>query len=267
MIAIGLRGNDVVTVVQCIITVVVIIELEKTACTTRSSQFVLELLVNNNINVDTSVSNSSHQKNNCQSMCIELSTEKPSSVESVKQYSVFWCQASTKKNKNWEEATLVVKDRGITLKNMEGKENGKAVGYKLAQLQDLEYGTTILKVGGSGNKAHKFNSTSNEIKPRYNPSHPSALVMPRPPVDIQKESQRGTVIVDVVVDPLLSKHLRPHQRDGVVFLYECLVGFKTPNLYGAILADEMGLGKTLQCITLIWKYHQFITSSCYLPKI
>lgn len=104
----------------------------------------------------------------------------------------------------------------------------------------------------AGNKAHKFNSTSNEIKPRYNPSHPSALVMPRPPVDIQKESQRGTVIVDVVVDPLLSKHLRPHQRDGVVFLYECLVGFKTPNLYGAILADEMGLGKTLQCITLIW---------------
>ncbi|KAK4019512.1 hypothetical protein OUZ56_001528 [Daphnia magna] len=30
---------------------------------------------------------------------------------------------------------------------MEGKKIGKAVGYKLAQLQDLEYGT-ILKVGG-----------------------------------------------------------------------------------------------------------------------
>ncbi|XP_045027998.1 DNA repair and recombination protein RAD54B isoform X2 [Daphnia magna] len=458
------------------------IELEKAACTTRSSQSVLELLENNNKNVDTSVSNSSQQKNNCQSMCIELSTENPSSVESVKQYSVFWCQASTKKNKNWEEeAILVVKDRGVTLKNMEGKEIGKAAGYKLAQLQDLEYGTilkvggrevliqdqifeslissetsvgkisrvinpkidvkssgtlnhppfkkariqksqgvplevehppglrssqdvldlldnnqqnantslsskcspaknssypiqsaieqpllkalkqynvfwckasakkhknweeegiltvkdrgvilksmegkeisratgfkfaqlqelehgNILKVGGrevliqnqiidsvnisgncsspmpcgtqlqadgasslvnprppnkefvspflqTGKKAPKLNSTSNEIKPRYNPSHPSALVMPRPPVDIQKESQRGTVIVDVVVDPLLSKNLRPHQRDGVVFLYECLMGFKTPNMYGAILADEMGLGKTLQCITLIW---------------
>ena len=66
------------------------------------------------------------------------------------------------------------------------------------------------------------------------------------------ETQRGTVIVDVVVDPLLSRNLRPHQRDGVVFLYECLMGFKTPNMYGAILADEMGLGKTLQCITRIW---------------
>lgn len=60
------------------------IELEKAACTTRSSQSVLELLENNNKNVDTSVSNSSQQKNNCQSMCIELSTENPSSVESVK---------------------------------------------------------------------------------------------------------------------------------------------------------------------------------------
>lgn len=93
-------------------------------------------------------------------MCIELSTEKPSSVESVKQYSVFWCQASTKKNKNWEEATLVVNDRGITLKNMEGKENGKAVGYKLAQLQDLEYGTTILKVGGCEVLVCTFSSSS-----------------------------------------------------------------------------------------------------------
>ncbi|KAK4030485.1 hypothetical protein OUZ56_023721 [Daphnia magna] len=76
----------------------------------------------------------------------------------------------------------------------------------------------------TGNKDPKLNSISNEIKPRYNPCHPSALVMPRPTVDIQcKESQRGTVIVDVVVKPLSSKNLRPHQRDGVVFLYECLV--------------------------------------------
>ncbi|KZS20385.1 putative RAD54B meiotic recombination protein [Daphnia magna] len=76
----------------------------------------------------------------------------------------------------------------------------------------------------TGNKDPKLNSISNEIKPRYNPCHPSALVMPRPTVDIQcKESQRGMVILDVVVDPLLSKNLRSHQGDGVVFLYGCLV--------------------------------------------
>ena len=101
-----------------------------------------------------------------------------------------------------------------------------------------------------------------------------ALVMPKPPAEIQvfmyemkwqfplitinvhdlqwKECQNEVSIIDVVVDPLLSKNLRPHQREGVIFLYECVMGFKNRNMYGAILADEMGLGKTLQCITLIW---------------
>ncbi|KNE64149.1 hypothetical protein AMAG_19120 [Allomyces macrogynus ATCC 38327] len=41
-------------------------------------------------------------------------------------------------------------------------------------------------------------------------------------------------------------------RDGVQFLYECLLGYRMEGGSGAILADEMGLGKTLQCITLIW---------------
>ena len=125
-----------------------------------------------------------------------------------------------------------------------------------------------------GNKVPKIKPISNDIKPKYNPSTPHAIVMPRPPTEIQvkikpqseknikitvfsltlqwKESQNGNVIIDVVVDPLLSRSLRPHQRDGVIFLYECVMGFKSPNMCGAILADEMGLGKTLQCITLIW---------------
>ena len=58
--------------------------------------------------------------------------------------------------------------------------------------------------------------------------------------------------MDVVVDPHLASLLRPHQQEGVVFLYECVLGFRLDSGYGAILADEMGLGKTLQCITLIW---------------
>ncbi|KZC14747.1 DNA repair and recombination protein RAD54B, partial [Dufourea novaeangliae] len=57
---------------------------------------------------------------------------------------------------------------------------------------------------------------------------------------------------EVTVDACLVNALRPHQRHGIVFLYECIMGLKVPNYFGAILADEMGLGKTLQCITLIW---------------
>jgi DNA repair and recombination protein RAD54B len=82
--------------------------------------------------------------------------------------------------------------------------------------------------------------------PRHNPETPGALVMKRPK-SVRKEKQ----IVDVVVDPLLSRHLREHQRQGVQFMYECVMSMRESG-EGAILADEMGLGKTLQTIALIW---------------
>ncbi|KUL92479.1 hypothetical protein ZTR_02599 [Talaromyces verruculosus] len=58
--------------------------------------------------------------------------------------------------------------------------------------------------------------------------------------------------VPVVIDPRLSKILRPHQIEGVKFLYRCTTGMIDENANGCIMADEMGLGKTLQCITLMW---------------
>ncbi|KAI6132160.1 DNA repair protein, SNF2 family [Pisolithus croceorrhizus] len=58
--------------------------------------------------------------------------------------------------------------------------------------------------------------------------------------------------VPVVIDPRLSKVLRPHQVEGVKFLYRCATGMMVENQYGCIMADEMGLGKTLQCIALLW---------------
>ncbi|KAG5438349.1 hypothetical protein PCANB_002837 [Pneumocystis canis] len=58
--------------------------------------------------------------------------------------------------------------------------------------------------------------------------------------------------VAVVIDPKLSKVLRPHQIEGVKFLYQCVSGMIDPRANGCIMADEMGLGKTLQCITLMW---------------
>ncbi|KAL8943215.1 MAG: hypothetical protein Q9216_001203 [Gyalolechia sp. 2 TL-2023] len=80
------------------------------------------------------------------------------------------------------------------------------------------------------------------ILPRHSPHVPNALVMRRP--DAAK--------VDVVVDPLLSGRLREHQREGVKFMYECVMGLRDFPGRGAILADEMGLGKTLQTIALLW---------------
>ncbi|KAL7329132.1 DNA-dependent ATPase protein rad54 [Mucor circinelloides] len=61
-----------------------------------------------------------------------------------------------------------------------------------------------------------------------------------------------TKLVHVVVDPALTRVLRPHQVEGVKFLYQCTTGKVYPEAYGCIMADEMGLGKTLQCIALVW---------------
>ncbi|CEG74772.1 Putative SNF2 family N-terminal domain protein [Rhizopus microsporus] len=66
---------------------------------------------------------------------------------------------------------------------------------------------------------------------------------------IKKEEKK---VGHVVVDPTLGRVLRPHQVEGVKFLYRCTTGKVYPEAFGCIMADEMGLGKTLQCIALVW---------------
>ncbi|CAD6594070.1 MAG: helicase [Alectoria sarmentosa] len=83
--------------------------------------------------------------------------------------------------------------------------------------------------------------------PRHDPTVAQAIVMNRP-----KSVPKGKEVVDVVVDPLLTRHLREHQREGVKFMYECVMDMRDFDGRGAILADEMGLGKTLQTIALLW---------------
>ncbi|XP_066434739.1 DNA repair and recombination protein RAD54B-like isoform X2 [Eleutherodactylus coqui] len=102
----------------------------------------------------------------------------------------------------------------------------------------------------------KESGSSREIqncRPRHDPSAPNSIVMPRPSKYHQQVFNKcGYPVVDVVVDPYVVVHLRPHQKEGILFLYECVMGMRVSGQFGAILADEMGLGKTLQCISLIW---------------
>lgn len=89
----------------------------------------------------------------------------------------------------------------------------------------------------------------------HDPDEPNALVLFRPPPlsEVDKlKADPETLQVAVVVDPVVGNVLRPHQRDGVKFMFECVTGARIPNAFGCIMADEMGLGKTLQCISLVW---------------
>ncbi|XP_033628194.1 DNA repair and recombination protein RAD54B-like isoform X1 [Asterias rubens] len=113
-------------------------------------------------------------------------------------------------------------------------------------MNPLKAGSTALNpLAGSSNKTAP--------KPLHDATQPDALVMPRPSSAHQwANNPQHLPVVDVVLDPYLTSKLRPHQREGVIFLYECVMGMKGFQGNGAILADDMGLGKTLQCICLIW---------------
>ena len=52
----------------------------------------------------------------------------------------------------------------------------------------------------------------------------------------QEHNRAGLPLVDIVVDPYLVSRLRPHQKDGVIFLYECVMGLRGYQGNGAILA-------------------------------
>jgi SNF2 family DNA or RNA helicase len=65
-------------------------------------------------------------------------------------------------------------------------------------------------------------------------------------LDIAKTMESGLKIEAFIYDKL-----RPHQVEGVNFMYECITGQRGKAIEGCILADFMGLGKTLQTLTLI----------------
>jgi len=56
----------------------------------------------------------------------------------------------------------------------------------------------------------------------------------------------------VMVEMFLAKHLRQHQRDGVQWMYNAVMGIASKNQEGCILADSMGLGKTLQVSRMLY---------------
>ena len=92
----------------------------------------------------------------------------------------------------------------------------------------------------------------------YDLTDPSLLVLNRADLSApsSSSSSKGKAsaprAVPVIVESFISRELRPHQVEGVQFLYDCIIGRANPPHTGAILADEMGLGKTLQSIALLY---------------
>jgi hypothetical protein len=59
----------------------------------------------------------------------------------------------------------------------------------------------------------------------------------------------GPLRQKVHADAFLVQTLRPHQREGLRFVFSCLCGTQKDGVSGAVLADGMGLGKTYQTVS------------------
>lgn len=82
-------------------------------------------------------------------------------------------------------------------------------------------------------------------------------------LDKVQEKDPAKVKVPVVIDPRLSKILRPHQVEGVKFLYKASTGMIADGAYGCIMADEMGLGKTVSPIFSLFASLAYIDPTSY----
>ena len=76
---------------------------------------------------------------------------------------------------------------------------------------------------------------------------------------------------EVKVPAVVAQYLRPHQRDGVKFLFDCVSGqVQYPDgkiRTGVILADDMGLGKTLQTLSLCYTLLQTPNTDMKIGRI
>eukprot|EP01133_Synstelium_polycarpum_P010849 gene10849-12637_t len=128
-------------------------------------------------------------------------------------------------------------DQIIARKKVEAEEKARVVKFRLA---------AAAKPRGFVVPLNGVEKIKKLTKPLHNPYSPNALVLYTP-----KDMMSGDI--PVVVDPMLSAKLRPHQREGVQFLFDCLLGLRGGYKgNGCILADDMGLGKTIQAITILW---------------
>ena len=72
----------------------------------------------------------------------------------------------------------------------------------------------------------------------YARDHPAARPAFADP-DVPRAASPAGGRTAVVIDPMLGKILRPHQREGVKFMYDCVTGRKVAGGRGCIMADEM----------------------------
>uniref|UniRef100_A0A2K6W0Y4 DNA repair and recombination protein RAD54-like n=1 Tax=Onchocerca volvulus TaxID=6282 RepID=A0A2K6W0Y4_ONCVO len=196
-------------------------------------------------------------------------------------YEVLYGKISSRMHKRWQgDGLLFCRKRSVILQTEDGEEVAKASGYSVKQLNELKKGSRlkvnnyelevqsertsrqpITVVDGDENtekqrvvselvenvatnnensKKPKGVAYQNFISPFFGRDDPLDFVLD------EAKNEDGSVR-RIAVDVRIARCLKPHQKDGIAFIYKCLKDYDG----GAILADEMGLGKSVQTISLI----------------
>lgn len=184
---------------------------------------------------------------------------------SNEQHTVQWRKRTTKKNKTWEgDGVLIINDVPehnqaiITLKNVDGTILARKrmlnllPGWKEAEIVCGQYEL--------------------EIEQCVNIEEPTkrrrVVKVPQQRRNVKSSSPEiEEVKFQLKIDPNLESKLRPHQQEGINFMFECILGVGDFEGSGCILADEMGLGKTLQVIALIQGLIKGAPSISAAPKV
>ncbi|VDN17626.1 unnamed protein product [Gongylonema pulchrum] len=193
-------------------------------------------------------------------------------------YEVLYGQISTRKHKRWQgDGLLFCRERYVVLQNEDGEEIAKANGFSIRQLSELTEGSRLklnaYELEVQAERCLGFSpfpaNTESENCLNSNPStigvaencsgakkiarcsFISPIFGRDDQLDLVLDEQSDENDCDrwrrVTVDARIARYLRPHQIDGVHFMYKHL----KDGGGGIILADEMGLGKSVQTISLI----------------
>ncbi|XP_036143048.1 DNA repair and recombination protein RAD54B isoform X2 [Monomorium pharaonis] len=233
--------------------------------------FEEDLVQENTVEPDKIQVNDSFTKQEANSPICEkkLAIDSPQATAKIV-YNVMYGKVTSKKHKTWEnDGLLEVTGKNVILKDLDSNVIGKSsinpskiiegstliVANKQVEIID-QVSQQLLAPEKSLEKtvelSRKRFKSSHTFTPLFSSKglmlNSEPLVMPY----LSSTEWMDQEEQEISVDLCLVAKLREHQRYGIVFLYECLMGLKVPNYFGAILADEMGLGKTLQCISLIW---------------
>ncbi|WKY06704.1 hypothetical protein Q1695_006689 [Nippostrongylus brasiliensis] len=173
-------------------------------------------------------------------------------------FSVLYTRYSTRKHKKWEGDGVLICYENLALLKSEDERDVISRSTSVKRVDDLEDGREFRMGGWEVQIQNRISSPySNESKSSIQeasnpvpatkrcPSFSPSFTPPQHKVpfivnedEVEKNGEQA-----VVADPLVSRYLRDHQKDGVRFMFSRLRERK-----GVILADEMGLGKSIQAI-------------------